>query len=80
MNNFLNRLLLTLTSIPLLILFMFWPMKSHIFIIIIFGFVATFFGSYEITDLIRKKNIALNRFASYLFEYFYIFICIFIRQ
>jgi len=62
MSNFLSRLILTLVSIPLLIFLIFYPKDTHIFIILIIGFVVTFLGSYEMAALINKKNIELKRF------------------
>jgi phosphatidate cytidylyltransferase len=78
MNNFLSRLILTLVSVPLLMFFIFWPERNHIAIIIIFGFIVTFLGSYELASLINKKGIKLKSFliptvniSAFLFAYFY---------
>lgn len=62
MSNFAKRLILTLFSIPLLIFFLFWPLKSHIIIIIIYGIFGPFLGSLEISTLIFRKGINIRRY------------------
>ena len=78
MSNFIKRLLLLIISVPLLFFAIFWPMNSHILIIIIFGVIGTFLGSYEISTLIFRKGINIRRYflpiintLIYIFAYFY---------
>lgn len=78
MSNFVKRLILTLISIPLLLFFLFWPLKSHIIIIIIYGLFGPFLGSYEVSTLIYRKGINIRRYflpvlntLVYIFAYFY---------
>ncbi|HOV14400.1 MAG TPA: hypothetical protein PK771_08965, partial [Spirochaetota bacterium] len=61
MSNFAKRLILTLISIPLVILFIFWPQDTHIFVVIVFGLVIIL-GSYEINSLIYHKGIKVRRY------------------
>jgi phosphatidate cytidylyltransferase len=77
-SNFKKRLALTLTCIPILIFSIFWPQKSHILIILIYGITITIIGSYEYWKLISKKGISINSFfipfintSIYTFAYFY---------
>ena len=78
MSNFIKRLILTLVSVPLLLLSVFWPQNNHIIMIIFFGLMITFLGSYEFGSLIYKKGINVRRFFLpiinifiYIFAYFY---------
>ncbi len=78
MSNFTKRLILTLISIPLLLFFLFWPSRSHIVIIIIYGILGPFLGSLEISTLIFRKGINIRRYflptlntLIYIFAYFY---------
>lgn len=61
-NNFIKRLILTLTAIPLLLFFLFWPKDSHIIIMIIIILLISILGSYEYTLLVEKKGIKLPLF------------------
>ena len=61
MTNFQSRLLLTLTVLPTVFASLFWPMKNHLIVIIVFGLAVTVFGSYEFNSLIYKKGIDVRR-------------------
>ena len=61
MTNFQSRLLLTLTVLPTVFASLFWPMKTHIIVILVFGIAVTVFGSYEFNSLIYKKGIDVRR-------------------
>ncbi len=78
MNNFFKRLLLIIVSVPLLFFSIFWPMSTHILIIVIYGIIGAFLGSYEISTLIYRKGINIRRFflpiintLIFIFAYFY---------
>lgn len=78
MSNFFKRLLLIIISVPLLIFAIFWPMSSHILIIMIYGIIGSFLGSYEISTMIFRKGINIRRYflpiintIIYIFAYFY---------
>lgn len=78
MSNFIKRLILTLISIPFVMFSIFWPQNSHIIIVILFGILITFLGSYEFGTLIFKKGIKVRKYflpvinsIIYIFAYFY---------
>lgn len=62
MTNFIKRLILTLVSVPIAIFILFWPLENHIIVTILFGFLITILGSYEINSLIYHKGINVKRF------------------
>ncbi|MBN2547347.1 MAG: phosphatidate cytidylyltransferase [Spirochaetes bacterium] len=77
-SNLTNRLILTFIAIPSILFLLFWPEKSHIFIIIFVGFCLPIVGSLEFTNLILKKNIKIPLYlltiintVIFLFSYFY---------
>ena len=77
-SNLFKRMLLTTIVVPVVFLTLFFPLKSHIFLILIFGFVITYLGSFEINSLIFNKGIKVNKhfipsvnLIIYLFAYIY---------
>jgi len=62
MNNFTKRVILTLVTVPLAIFVLFWPMDTHILVVILFALLITILGSYEINSLIYHKGINIKRF------------------
>lgn len=77
-SNLFKRMLLTTITVPVVFLTLFFPLKSHIFLVLIFGFVITYLGSFEINSLIFNKGIKVNRhfipgvnLLIYIFAYIY---------
>ncbi len=62
MTNFQKRLILTLVSIPTVFTLIFWPERTHLPGILLFGVLVTFFGSFEIGKLILQKGIIVRRY------------------
>lgn len=61
MSNLWKRVLLTNISVPTVFLAVFYPVKSHILIILIFGVLVTYLGSFEIGSLIFNKGIRVKK-------------------
>jgi phosphatidate cytidylyltransferase len=79
MSNFLKRLILTIVGIPLILFIVFWPQKTHLVLIALYGFFITIVGSIEFSTMLNKKGIInkgiilsiFNTFI-YIFSYFYV--------
>ena len=61
-SNLFKRMLLTTITVPVVFLTLFFPLKSHILLILIFGLIVTYLGSFEINSLIFNKGIKVNRY------------------
>lgn len=61
-SNLFKRMLLTTITVPVVFLTLFFPLKSHIFLVLIFGFIITYLGSFEINSLIFNKGIKVSRY------------------
>lgn len=62
MSNLWKRVLLTNIAVPTVFFVIFFPVRSHILLFILFGFLVTFLGSYELSSLIYNKGIKVNKF------------------
>jgi phosphatidate cytidylyltransferase len=78
MSNFLKRLILTLVSVPLMILSVFWPQDNHIIMIVAFLVFIPLLGSYEMSNLMYAKGIGVRRWflplvnsLIFIFSYLY---------
>ena len=78
MNNLMERVFLFNITVPVVILSIFWPINTHILLIILFGVFVTLLGSYELNSIILHKGVNISRFflpavnlLIYLFAYFY---------
>lgn len=61
-SNLFKRMLLTTITVPVVFLTLFFPLRSHILLVLIFGFVITYLGSFEINSLIFNKGIKVSRY------------------
>lgn len=61
-SNLFKRMLLTTITVPVVFWTLFFPLRSHILLVLIFGFIITYLGSFEINSLIFNKGIKVNRF------------------
>ncbi len=62
MTNLWKRVILTNIAVPVVFFAIFFPIKSHVILFVIFGFVVTYLGSFEISSLIFNKGITINRY------------------
>lgn len=61
-SNLFKRMLLTTITVPVVFLTLFFPLKNHILLILIFGFIITYLGSFEINSLILNKGIKISKY------------------
>jgi phosphatidate cytidylyltransferase len=81
MSNFKTRLILTLVSIPIILVAIFWPQENHFIGILIFGIIIPVLGSYEINSLIYHKGINVRRFfLPSINTSIYIFTCLYVNN
>lgn len=73
MSNLWKRVLLTNIAVPVVFFSIFFPLKTHILLFLIFGVIVTYLGSYEVNSLIYNKGIKVNKhFIPFVNTYIYV--------